>query len=534
MTYNKQSLFQSHDLFMNRFLTTVLLLLLIFLGSRVANAEVEYQSVPVFVEAAADLPAFFEQCKQNEALLIAVLHQMPKGADLHNHASGAFTSETYIDEAIDKAYYFDRATQGFVIESPTANYFPARGMVTDFSLLGEALTALTMGNAAASTGESGHDHFFLAFRRFPKLSEEAKKKAFVNLFLHNASQRVYYMELMATPPVFSDKGVDPTRAATQANEFDDTDELSLLQQAQEIAKKELEKQIQPNALNVIRHDSAPVMPEVAYITTVSRDKYEDYDPNKPFDVQSYRNYFTKMVAKCFSEMKAGKYVGMTILSPEDSWIGRTQFSTQLQVINEVWEQHAEENFYANMNLHGGELTPEYSPLADMQDRISRTITLGHAKRIGHGVSIAWEKKLLNVLQEMKGKTAVEICLTSNLGILGVKGEQHPFMLYWKAGVPVVLCTDDEGISRSNLTLEYVRAAQWFDLSYGQIKWLSLTSLEHAFVSGESMFENGDPRLPKKDFPYGSAKARIQQRVYDAFTEFEMEMVEYMKLFPKPD
>ena len=42
------------------------------------------------------------------------------------------------------------------------------------------------------------------------------------------------------------------------------------------------------------------------------------------------------------------------------------------------------------------------------------------------------------------KVLVEICLTSNDLILGVRGEEHPLPVYLRYGVPVALATDDQG------------------------------------------------------------------------------------------
>ena len=56
---------------------------------------------------------------------------------------------------------------------------------------------------------------------------------------------------------------------------------------------------------------------------------------------------------------------------------------------------------------------------------------------------------------------VEINPTSNAGILGVTGKHHPFATYRSYGVPVALSTDDEGVSRIDLTHEYVRAVEMF-------------------------------------------------------------------------
>ena len=76
---------------------------------------------------------------------------------------------------------------------------------------------------------------------------------------------------------------------------------------------------------------------------------------------------------------------------------------------------------------------------------------------------------------------VEINLTSSAVILGIGGADHPLPIYRKAGVPVALSTDDEGVSRIDLSHEYQRAVQTYDLSYADIKALSYNSLAYAFL-----------------------------------------------------
>ena len=63
-------------------------------------------------------------------------------------------------------------------------------------------------------------------------------------------------------------------------------------------------------------------------------------------------------------------------------------------------------------------------------------------------------------------------------ILGVEGKHHPFSLYRRFGVSVALSTDDEGISRIDLTHEYVRAVESCDLSYANLKHIVRNSLEY--------------------------------------------------------
>jgi len=96
---------------------------------------------------------------------------------------------------------------------------------------------------------------------------------------------------------------------------------------------------------------------------------------------------------------------------------------------------------------------------------------------------------------------VEVCLTSNDVILGVSGAQHPLPIYLKFGVPVALATDDEGVSRSNMTKEYQRAVETYHLRYADIKKMARASIAYSF-------------LPAAD------KAQMKATLENAFRDFE--------------
>src|ERR1035438_4114974 len=90
----------------------------------------------------------------------------------------------------------------------------------------------------------------------------------------------------------------------------------------------------------------------------------------------------------------------------------------------------------------------------------------------------YEDNAQALLKEMAQKhVMVEINLSSNEGILGIKGAEHPFPIYRAAHVPVALSTDDEGVSRIELTHEYVRAALDYHLTYQDLKQLARTRSE---------------------------------------------------------
>jgi hypothetical protein len=82
------------------------------------------------------------------------------------------------------------------------------------------------------------------------------------------------------------------------------------------------------------------------------------------------------------------------------------------------------------------------------------------------------------------KIAVEINLSSNDFILGVKDEAHPITLYRKYGVPFVISTDDAGVSRNNLSGEYVLFASRYKTDYAEVKKLSYDSLRYSFLAND--------------------------------------------------
>jgi len=63
----------------------------------------------------------------------------------------------------------------------------------------------------------------------------------------------------------------------------------------------------------------------------------------------------------------------------------------------------------------------------------------------------------------------------------VHGKNHPLATYLAAGVPVVLSTDDAGVSRINMTNEYFRAVHDQGLDYPTLKAIARNALIHSFL-----------------------------------------------------
>jgi hypothetical protein len=148
-----------------------------------------------------------------------------------------------------------------------------------------------------------------------------------------------------------------------------------------------------------------------------------------------------------------------------------------------------------------------------------------------------ETNSIELLNELaKRNVMVEICLTSNDVILGVRGKDHPLHDFMRAGVPVALATDDEGVSRSDMTHEYLKGVEEQNLSYSELKRMARTSLEHAFIKGDSLWSDGKTFVPAmactgqqdattptstcQSYLDGSDKARLQWQLEQQFREFE--------------
>lgn len=120
-------------------------------------------------------------------------------------------------------------------------------------------------------------------------------------------------------------------------------------------------------------------------------------------------------------------------------------------------------------LHSGE-----SLRAD-NDAVIDAFLFG-AARLGHGFNLFRYPKVLSQLAE--SHVAVEVCPTSNC-LLGYAHDLrlHPAAGYFRAGVPVVLCSDDAlFLEESVLTEDYFAAILSWNLSLMEIKALTENSI----------------------------------------------------------
>lgn len=106
-----------------------------------------------------------------------------------------------------------------------------------------------------------------------------------------------------------------------------------------------------------------------------------------------------------------------------------------------------------------------------------------ADRIGHGLTLEKNPDLMN--RFIDRKIAIELCPSSNFQIVGFQdpvlgrsGKHYPLKQYLKAGVKVTVNTDDPGMSRTNLSFEYFKAARMAENGLSQ--WDVLQLIRNSF------------------------------------------------------
>jgi adenosine deaminase/adenosine deaminase CECR1 len=183
---------------------------------------------------------------------------------------------------------------------------------------------------------------------------------------------------------------------------------------------------------------------------------------------------------------SNQVVGINLVAPEDNPIALRDYTLQMRMLQYLKSVHPE----VKVALHAGELTLGLVPPERLRYHIRQALEIGQANRIGHGVAVMYEEQPFQLLELMRRRgVLVEICLTSNEVILNVANQDHPFLDYQRAGVPLALASDDEGISRIDLSNEYLLALRRYNQSYRDLKRLARNSLEYSFLPGQSLWES---------------------------------------------
>jgi adenosine deaminase len=434
---------------------------------------------------------------QGPEALRAFLADFPKGADLHVHLSGAVYAETFIRDAGEDGLCVNTATFSFAQPPCRGKLVPARdlsGNITSANqvLYDRLIDSLSMRSFVPFAEWSGHDQFFSTFAKWGGLSKSHAGEWVDEIAARAAAENQQYLELMETPPfshaaqIASAIGWSPELAAGSPQ--------ALAGLRQKLLDRGLRDEVAAGRDDVrqmeagrkrLEHCGAPQAApacgvEIRYIYQILR----GFPPEQAF-AQTLLGFETVQASMDASD---DSWVGINFVMPEDGLISMRDYTLQMKMLDYLHSVYPR----VHITLHAGELTEGLVPPEGLRFHIRQAVELGHAERIGHGVDVMYEGNARGLLQELAQKhIMIEINLSSNEGILGVKGDQHPFPVYRSAHVPVALSTDDEGVSRIDLTHEYVRAALDYGLTYRDLKQMARTGMEHAFLPGASLWAKPD-------------------------------------------
>lgn len=453
---------------------------------------------------------------------------MPKGGDIHTHLRGAIYAETWLEWAAEDGLCADMEVPA--LRFPEGRTCDANGWITAAEAQAfepyrlDLINSLSTRSYVPTNGWSGHNQFFGTFAKIAAKPERLGDQlaAVAN---RAGKQNILYLELMETvvlPQLFPLVGGieltgDPAAdyQTLMASPFgDQVDELVEHIQLQ-LAYAETRKR------ELLACKTSNPMPgcevEIRFLHQVVR----EFDPAV---------VYAQIILGWAVMEKTPKVVGLNLVAPEDGFIALRDYTQHMRMIDYLYTNRSEQN----ITLHAGELTIGLVRPKQLRFHIRQAIEIGHAKRIGHGVAIGYEDNHEQLVQKMADEDIlVEINLTSNDTILGVSGDEHPLQLYRDMEVPYTVSTDDEGVSRIDLTHEYMRLARSYRVPYFELRHVSRNSLTYSFLDGVSLWnmpeclgdlESGQPASePCTALLDESEKARLQWKLEEKFREFEADL-----------
>ena len=453
---------------------------------------------------------YFDAIRGTPNKLVYALTKFPKGADLHNHLSGAIAPDDYIslgkldggcfgrytsNSTMVKIFSKDNCKPGSIkLEDATAK---------EVDFLKQSLSMYKFNDVTRSKMD-GHDQFFATFVRFGDVSGAPDNTVpmIVKLLQRADADTVSYVETMVS---FRSAEVGKL-AALFAGKYRDRESFS--------DPKKYPGMLED--LNSIVAEGVPNLPVIVSLAKTDIDGYlkkaygalncGDKRLATPgcgvtltFQAAVNRNYelpkmFTQTALSfLLADALPDQVVGVNLVSGEDLGNSMEYFTAQMGIFTFFHTVYPK----VNIALHGGELTPCFLKQGRsdpaLKEHLTGSIAAG-AKRLGHAVSFAYlsetDKDTVARLMKENG-VLVEVPFTSNAQILGAVAtiKEHPYQDYVKRGVPVAFATDDEGVSYSDFTSEWIYAVNHYRLSFPAAQLLARSSLEYSFLPGASLWRN---------------------------------------------
>lgn len=415
------------------------------------------------------------------AELTLFFSQMPKGGDLHHHYSGAIYAEQFISW-VDK--------QGYCINKQTYRIETDKGVVAAERARAPAeRTCLSGADTVADDGvyrellqrwssKDFYNHgalqappdrqFFSTFGYFNPVADSNTNEGLLTLKQRAIEENVSYIEtVFKLSPFTFDAAFDAQALKAGMSDAD-------LDAAMAAALATLDK------------DAAFNQTVAAYVAGVQADAANVDDARFTMRYQPYvlrffspSMVFSSMVSAFKASRQTPLIVGVNIVGQESASVSMRDYTLHMKMFRFLKTRYPE----VKLSLHAGELALGDVPPDGLRFHIDQAVNVAGANRIGHGLDLAHETRAPAIIAAMRERDIpVEINLTSNGFISGVKDGNHPLTIYRKYKVPYVIATDDAGVTRHTLAQEYVLFASRYQPTYAEVKRAAYNSLRYAFLA----------------------------------------------------
>lgn len=419
------------------------------------------------------------------AELTMLMTMLPKGGDIHHHYSGAIYAETYLDWVAQKSYCIYRDSDAslkqekFKVETRTAQITEANksclkvdAIRKDNALYRELMSAWSV----VDFDNHGHtqlapdQHFFNTFGYFSSIAKYSTNLGLRILKQQAKSENIQYLETMLRSAPVTDHPEFSARLDALSSTSSVTDMQQAFSQFADFlaqdgtAQKKIADFVKEAESDAAGIDDADF--SVRFQTYVSR--------NSPAS-----KVFSGLYAAFAASQSNPLIVGVNILGAEHALIALRDYQLHMQMFAFLKQRFPK----VRLSLHAGELALGIVAPEHLQGHIRDAVDIAGAERIGHGVDIMHEARADELLAELKKRQlAVEINLSSNQFILGIPPQAHPVTMYLRHQVPIVISSDDPGVSRNNLSHEYMLFASRYQPGYDSLKKTVYNSIRYSFLS----------------------------------------------------
>jgi adenosine deaminase len=426
-----------------------------------------------------DLNKILEKIRPNRSALFGFFSMMPKGGDLHHHYSGSIYTESYIDYIFQKDYYINETTFEVLKDIPILPVslqveWKKLSAVTNKDKIKLKLLRLWSNKDFVKGNESSDEHFFLTFPSFDIASKDDYLTNLKELKKRAKNQKVSYLETIFIK-------TDTKLIQLSNEEYFDIRFLEL--------QKQENYTILENELEILYNQ---LLTQICVVADRHTKKVEKYHVDSKVEDENFKlrfqNYVTRfkqptdvfvdLFASFHSSNNSNLICGVNIVGAENGENSMRDYWLHIQFYKFLEKKYPKVKYA----IHVGELVSGMVQPENLGIHIKQSLALNNLTRIGHAVDIIYDNEFTDTIKKIiEKKIAIEINLTSNEFILGVANDMHPIEIYYRNGIPIVICTDDEGVLRTSITEQYVLLANRYKLEYTQIKEIVKNSITYSNI-----------------------------------------------------